>query len=119
MSLDALAQAAKEAGIRVKRSQNPSYPAEGRGEVAADAQLGHARDKDFVQKNRGRQLLHRATGGLDDGSRTDELGPVVPRTFPPAAAVCGWAPHKAPLDYERGPEKPGSTGSYAYAMARC
>lgn len=37
---------------------------------------------------------------------TDELGPVVPRTFPPAR---GWSADgqriKAPLDYERGPEK--------------
>jgi len=41
-SLDALAQAAKEAGIRVKRERDPSYPAQGRGEMAADAQLGHA-----------------------------------------------------------------------------
>ena len=36
----------------------------------------------------------------------DELGPVVPRTFPPAP---GWSPDghrvKAPLDYARGPEK--------------
>ena len=36
----------------------------------------------------------------------DELGPVVPRTFPPAP---GWSPGghrvKAPLDYARGPEK--------------
>ena len=37
---------------------------------------------------------------------TDELGPVVPRTFPPAR---GWSADghriKAPLDYARGPEK--------------
>ncbi len=37
---------------------------------------------------------------------TDELGPVVPRTFPPAR---GWSANghriKAPLEYERGPEK--------------
>jgi hypothetical protein len=37
---------------------------------------------------------------------TDELGPVVPRTFPPAP---GWSVNghriKAPLDYSRGPEK--------------
>ena len=44
-----------------------------------------------------------------DGSTTlclDELGPVVPRTFPPAT---GWSPTghriKAPLDYGRGAEK--------------
>ena len=37
---------------------------------------------------------------------TDELGPVVPRSFPPAP---GWSADghrvKAPLDYSRGPEK--------------
>ncbi|MFD7282073.1 transposase [Streptomyces sp. NPDC059862] len=37
---------------------------------------------------------------------TDELGPVIPRTFPPAPA---WSPDghriKAELDYSRGPEK--------------
>jgi hypothetical protein len=37
---------------------------------------------------------------------TDELGPVIPRTFPPAP---GWSPDghriKAPLEYRRGPEK--------------
>ncbi|WP_432190098.1 hypothetical protein [Streptomyces sp. Tue6028] len=36
----------------------------------------------------------------------DELGPVIPRTFPPAPA---WSPDrhriKAELDYSRGPEK--------------
>ncbi len=36
----------------------------------------------------------------------DELGPVIPRTFPPAP---GWSPtgHRihAPLEYSRGPEK--------------
>src|SRR5262249_61280146 len=36
----------------------------------------------------------------------DELGPVIPRTFPPAP---GWSPGghriKAPLEYARGPEK--------------
>jgi hypothetical protein len=36
----------------------------------------------------------------------DELGPVIPRSFPPAP---GWTPDghrvKAPLDYSRGPEK--------------
>ncbi len=58
------------------------------------------------QKNHGRLPLHRAARGVDDESRTDELGPVVPRTFPPAP---GWSATghriKAPLDYSRGPEK--------------
>ncbi len=58
------------------------------------------------QKNRGRLPLHPAARGVDDESRTDELGPVVPRTFPPAP---GWSVTghriKAVLDYSRGPEK--------------
>ena len=58
------------------------------------------------QKDRGRLPLHRTARGVDDESRTDELGPVVPRTFPPAP---GWSATghriKAPLDYSRGPEK--------------
>ncbi len=37
---------------------------------------------------------------------TDELGPVIPRSYPP---VAGWSPDgyriKAHLDYSRGPEK--------------
>jgi hypothetical protein len=40
--------------------------------------------KTRVPKNRGRKPLYRPARGLDDGSRTDELGPVVPRTFDPA-----------------------------------
>lgn len=58
------------------------------------------------QKDGGRQPLHRATPGLDDGSRTDELGPVTARTFAPAP---GWSANghrmKAPLEYSRGPDK--------------
>ena len=42
----------------------------------------------------------------------DELGPVSPRTFPPAP---GWSPDghriKAPLDYARGPEKSWGYGA--------
>jgi transposase len=42
----------------------------------------------------------------------DELGPVVPRSFPPAP---GWSPDghriKAPLDYSRGPDKTWVYGS--------
>jgi hypothetical protein len=38
--------------------------------------------------------------------RADELGPVIPRTFPPAP---GWSPDghriKAPLEYSRGSDK--------------
>ena len=41
----------------------------------------------------------------------DELGPVIPRTFPPAP---GWSGNghriKAPLEYSRGPEKTWACG---------
>src|SRR5215471_18318694 len=39
-SLDALAQAAQEAGIPVKRERDPSHLAQGTSALAADAQLG-------------------------------------------------------------------------------
>ncbi len=58
------------------------------------------------QKNSGRLPLHPTARGVDDESRTDELGPVVPRTFPPAP---GWSASghriKALLDYSRGLKK--------------
>jgi len=105
-SLDALAQAAKEAGIRVKRERDPPDPALGRGALAADAQLGHASRQGLCPK-RTAVVTHYTEP--PEGSTTvctDELGPVVPRTFDPAP---GWSPNghriKAPLDYARGPEK--------------
>jgi hypothetical protein len=109
-SLNALAQAAKEAAIKVKRSQVRTIPAPGRSEVAPEPQLGHASRQGFCPTRTAvvsvTRPLHRATPGIDDGSRTDELGPVIPRTFDPAP---GWSPTghriKAPLDYGRGPEK--------------
>ncbi|HEX9133996.1 MAG TPA: hypothetical protein VF844_17020 [Ktedonobacteraceae bacterium] len=70
---------------------------------------GTSRDKDFVPSEpRSSQSPGHYTeppaGSMTDC--TDELGPVVPRTFPPTA---GWSANghriKAPLDYERGPEK--------------
>ena len=46
----------------------------------------------------------------------DELGPVIPRTFPPAP---GWSPGghriKAPLEYSRGPEKTWAYGGLRVA----
>jgi hypothetical protein len=106
-SLDALAQAAQEVGIAVKRSQiRRIYLREG-VRWRHTHSWGDSSDPDFVRNpNGGRLPLHSAAPGLDDGSRTDELGPVVPRTFPPAP---GWSPTghriKAVLDYSRGPEK--------------
>jgi transposase len=105
--LNALAQAAKEAGIRVKRSQiRTILLREGVG-FRQTYSWGTSHDPDFDRNpNRGRLPLHSAARGLDDGSRTDELGPVVPRSFPPAP---GWSADghrsKAPLDYSSGEEK--------------
>ncbi len=49
----------------------------------------------------------------------DELGPVIPRTFPPAP---GWSPGghriKAPLEYSCGPRRPGSTAGCASLTGR-
>ena len=68
----------------------------------------------------GRHPLHPATRRVDDESRTDELGPVMPRTFAPAP---GWSANghriKAELEYGRGPEKTWVYGADAeYVMAR-
>ena len=56
-------------------------------------------------KDRGRGALHRPPPG-STVICADELGPVIPRTLPPAP---GWSPGghriKAPLEYSRGPEK--------------
>jgi hypothetical protein len=42
---------------------------------------GNSDDEDFVRNRaRGRHPLHPAARRVDDGSRTDELGPVIPRT---------------------------------------
>jgi transposase len=106
-SLDALAQAAKEAGIQVKRSQiRRIYVREG-VRWRQTHSWGTRNDPDFVRNRaNGRLPLHAATPGVDDGSRTDELGPGVPRSFAPAP---GWSPTghriKAPLDDSRDPEK--------------
>ena len=47
----------------------------------------------------------------------DELGPVIPRTFPPAP---GWSTGghrvKAPLEYSRGPEKTWVYGGLRVAV---
>jgi len=49
----------------------------------------------------------------------DELGPVIPRSFPPAP---GWSADghrvKALLDYRRGPEKTWSTARCASVTGR-
>ena len=74
--------------------------------MAPHAQLGHASRQGLCLK---RTAVVTHSTEPPQGSTTictDELGPVVPRTFPPAA---GWSADghriKAALDYERGPEK--------------
>jgi transposase len=66
-SLNALAQAAKEAGIRVKRSQIRTILLREGVRWRETHSWGTSRDKDFVRNpNRGRQPLHRAADRLDD-----------------------------------------------------
>jgi transposase len=66
-SLNALVQAAKEAGIRVKRSQIRTMLLREGVRWRETHSWGTPRDKDFVRNpNRGRQPLHRAADRLDD-----------------------------------------------------
>ena len=74
--------------------------------LARDAQLGHP-TRQRLRPKRTAVVSHYTEP--PEGSTTvctDELGPVVPRTFDPAP---GWSANghriKAPMDYERGPEK--------------
>jgi hypothetical protein len=105
-SLSALAQAAKEAGLQVKRSQIRTIllregvrwrqtPSWGPRATRTSSAIGPAVVSHSTEPPEGSTTVC-----------TDELGPVVPRTFDPAP---GWSPNghriKAPLDYERGPEK--------------
>ena len=106
-TLNALAQAAKEAGIAVKRSQiRRIYLREGVRWRHTHSWGDEFDDPDFVPKEQ--QVVCHYTEPPEGSTTicTDELGPVVPRTFPPAP---GWSATghriKAPLDYSRGPEK--------------
>jgi transposase len=66
-SLNALVQAAKEAGIRVKRSQIRTILLREGVRWRETHSWGTPRDKDFVRNpNRGRQPLQRAADRLDD-----------------------------------------------------
>jgi hypothetical protein len=65
-SLFALAQDAKEAGIRVKRSQIRTILLREGVRWRETHSWGTPRDKDFVRNpNSGRHPLHRATRGID------------------------------------------------------
>ena len=93
---------------RASRQTQPDPPhlLARRRPVATDAQLGN-KSRQGLRPKRIAVVSHYTAP--PEGSTTictDELGPVVPRSFPPAA---GWSPTghriKAPLDYSRGPEK--------------
>ena len=119
-SLNALAQAAKEAGIAVKRSQIRTILLREGVRLPSHTQLGNG-SRQRLRPKRTAVVSHYTEP--PEGSTTictDELGPVVPRTFPPSA---GWSPNghriKAEMDYGRGPEKTWVYGADAeYVMAR-
>ena len=105
-SLSALAQAAKEAGSPVKRS--PDSPDAPRVRACAGAgthSWAEPRDQGLRPKRTAVVSHYVSPPAGSTTICTDELGPVVPRTFPPAR---GWAADghriKAPLDYLRGRE---------------
>src|SRR5713226_1663859 len=78
------------AWMRWHRRPDPPYLAEGGGEVAADAQLWHP-SRQGLRPKRTAVVTHYTQP--PEGSTTIctyELGPVVPRTFPPAP---GWSPN--------------------------
>ena len=84
----------------------PADPAGREGALAADPQLGDEH-RSGVRPKRTRVVeLYTAPPPGSTVICADELGPVIPRTFPPAP---GWSPDghriKAPLEYSRGPEK--------------
>jgi transposase len=95
-SLDALAQAAKEAGIRVKRSQIRRILLKEGVRWRQTHSWGTPRDKDFVRNpNRGRQPLHRATGGFDDRLHRRTRASSSPHLSSSCGLVCQWAPHQS------------------------
>ena len=105
-TLNALAQAAKEAGIRVKRSQiRRIYQREG-VRWRRTHSWGDRHDEDARPKRTAVVSHYTEPPQGSTTICTDELGPVVTRTFPPAP---GWSANghriKALLDYSRGPEK--------------
>jgi transposase len=105
-SLDALVQAALEAGLRVKRSQIRRILLREGVRWRRTQSWGTPRDKDCVAIWTAVVTHYTIPPRGSTTICTDELGPVVPRSFPPAP---GWSPTghriKAELDYSRGPEK--------------
>jgi transposase len=107
---DTLTEAAVRAGIAVARSHRPegtrAHFARRAGALAGAARLG---DQCRSGVRPTRTAVVTAYTSPPGGATTicvDELGPVIPRTFPPAS---GWSPtgHRlpAPLEYSRGVEK--------------
>src|SRR5512135_3692881 len=95
-------------GCRHRRGPQPGAadPAGREGPLAADPQLG-GQHGSGVRPERTRVVeLYTAPPPGSTVICADELGPVIPRTFPPAP---GWSGDghriKAPLEYSRGPEK--------------
>ncbi|MEU9181728.1 hypothetical protein AB0C90_33725 [Streptomyces sp. NPDC048550] len=100
-----MAEAARQAGIGVGRFQvRRILLAEGVRWRRTRSWV-RSKDRDFEGKGRDHRPLHHPPDGATVVC-ADELGPVIPRTFPPAP---GWPPDghriKAELDYSRGPEK--------------
>ncbi|MFB7335987.1 helix-turn-helix domain-containing protein [Streptomyces adustus] len=105
-TLDSLAAAARAEGIEVGRSQvRRILLAKG---VRWRRTWSWMRSKGPGLRPKRPQTIGLYTHPPDDVAVicADELGPVIPRTFPPAPA---WSPDghriKAELDYSRGPEK--------------
>jgi hypothetical protein len=91
-------------------------PAGREGALAAHPQLGHEH-RSRVRPKRTRIVeLYLAPPPGSTVICADELGPVIPRLFPPAP---GWSPDghriKAPLEYSRGPEKTWAYGGLRVA----
>ena len=105
-TLDALAEAARARGIRVARSQVRRIFLAGGRALARDALLDDEPRPGVRPKRTAVVALYTCPPAGATIVCVDELGPVIPRTFPPAP---GWSPDghriKAPLEYGRGPEK--------------
>jgi transposase len=104
-SLDALTRAAHERHPG-GAEPDPAYSREGRHSVAASAELGREHRPGLCPKRARIVALYTEPPEGATILCLDELGPVSPRTFPPAPSWSGNGHrNKAPLDYGRGPDK--------------
>ena len=86
-TLDTLAQAARDAGIAGGPQPGPADPAGREGPLAADPQLGD-QHRPGVRPKRTRVVeLYTAPPPGSTVICADELGPVIPRTFPPGPGL--------------------------------